>query len=143
MLASRRLAALLTLVLMVAAGCSTTGTSSSAPSAPPVPDATSTAAPVATATPAAIASSTPSPAPVAIKEGEPWIVYQWLADANGDGVTEQGVYLVRPEGRDQHPLLTDPASPSRILQPTRTGHPMASGSRSRRSPPKGWARSGL
>jgi TolB protein len=109
MLASRRLAALLLAILVVTAGCSGTTTSSSTPSAPPVPAATSTAAPVATATPAAIASSTPSPAPVAIKDGEPWIVYQWLADANGDGVTEQGVYLVRPDGRDQHLLLTDPA----------------------------------
>jgi Tol biopolymer transport system component len=108
MLASRRLAALLTAIVVVAAGCSGTVTGSRAPSEPPVPAASSTAAPAATVTPAAIASSTPSPAPVVIKDGEPWIVYQWLQDCGKDSC-DDGVYLVRPDGRDQHLLLTDPA----------------------------------
>ena len=57
------------------------------------------------AAPAALGAS-PDPSPVAIKDGEPWIVYEWAYDSDGDGVNENGVYLVRPDGRDQHLLLT-------------------------------------
>jgi Tol biopolymer transport system component len=84
------------------------GTSSGATSASPA--AVSTPTPP-TATVAAASSATPNPAPVAIKDGEPWIVYQWLQECGANGCDQQGVYLVRPDGRDQHPLLTDPASP--------------------------------
>jgi Tol biopolymer transport system component len=46
---------------------------------------------------------------MAIKDGEPWIVYQWLQDCDADGCDKQGVYLVRPDGSDKHLLLTTPA----------------------------------
>jgi Tol biopolymer transport system component len=108
MLASRRLTPLLISILVVAAGCSGTSTSASAPPAPPVAGTTSPPTPTVAAAPSA--TTVPSPTPVAIKDGEPWIVYQWLQDCDGDNCDQQGVFLVRPDGRDKHPLLTDPAS---------------------------------
>jgi len=56
-------------------------------------------------------SASPSPAlsPYAIKDGEPWIAYQWLQECDGDRCDRQGVYLVRPDGRDRHLLLPAPA----------------------------------
>jgi len=108
MLASRRLAALLTAILVVAAACSGTGTTSSTASAPPGASPTAMSTPTATVTPAAAPSATPSPAQVSIKNGEPWIVYQWCG---ANGCDQPRVYVVRPDGRDPHLLLTDPASP--------------------------------
>ena len=82
-------------------------TASPAPATTSAPSAT--AAP--TVAPAAVATASPSPdtTPVAIKDGEPWIAYQWLQECAGVSCDLQGVYLVRPDGRDQHLLLTDPA----------------------------------
>jgi Tol biopolymer transport system component len=54
-------------------------------------------------------AASPDPSPFAIKDGEPWIVYQWLQECVGEACDLQGVYLVRPDGRDQHLLLKDPA----------------------------------
>jgi Tol biopolymer transport system component len=91
----------LTAILLATAGCA-------APAASPV----GSTAPPATATPTlTIAQSpiAPSPSPYAIKDGEPWIVYEWLQECHGDSCGLQGVYLVRPDGRDQHLLLTTPA----------------------------------
>ena len=95
MLASRWLAALLTTIIVVAAACSGTGTSSSAPSASPGAPATSTAAPVATATPAA------TPTPITVLDGEPWIAFTWAPDQG------RGLYLVRPDGTDAHEIALD------------------------------------
>ena len=81
-----RLAALLTATLVLAAACS-------AASPPP----TASVAPTPTVA--------PDPTPFPIKDGEPWIAYQWLYDLNGVGVNEQGLQLVRPDGRDHHLLL--------------------------------------
>ena len=78
MVASRRLAALLTSILVVAAACAPTGTGSSGTSASPASASTSTPTVAATLTPTAIASAVPSPTPFAIKDGEPWIAYQWV-----------------------------------------------------------------
>jgi Tol biopolymer transport system component len=55
----------------------------------------------------------PAQTPFAIKDGEPWIAYEWVYDLNGVGVNEQGLQLVRPDGRDRHLLL--------LTAPT--GHP--------------------
>jgi Tol biopolymer transport system component len=100
-----KIASLLTAILVVAAACSGTGTTSSTPSAPPGASPTAMSTPTATVTPAAASS----PAPVAIKDGEPWIVYQWLQECGANGCDQQGVYVVRPDGRDPHLLFTDPA----------------------------------
>jgi Tol biopolymer transport system component len=40
-----------------------------------------------------------------MKDGEPWIVYT-QAYTDAAGVSGAGTYLVRPDGRDGHPLLT-------------------------------------
>ena len=65
---------------------------------------------MATLAPTATVAPTPSTASVAIKDGEPWIVYQWVQECGANGCDQQGTFLVRPDGRDQHLLLTDPAS---------------------------------
>jgi tricorn protease-like protein len=98
MLVSRRLVALLTGILLATNACASS--SSSTP-------AGSTARP-------ATASSTPTPTPAAtpfaIKDGEPWIAYEWVYDLNGVGVNEPGLQLVRPDGSGHHLLLlTSPA----------------------------------
>jgi Tol biopolymer transport system component len=51
---------------------------------------------------AASASVLPTTVPV-VGDGEEWLAYQWI-DATGDGI-----YLARPDGSDQHQLLTDMA----------------------------------
>jgi len=95
MLASRKLGALLTAILVVAAACSSTAKSSSGPSASPVAAAPPPATPAATVTPTA----TPEPNPFAILDGEPWIVYSW-----GPG---SGLSLMRPDGSDAHEIAPD------------------------------------
>ena len=101
MLASRRLAALLTAILVVAAACSGTGTSSSASSAPAAPAVTVPSTPTVAAAPTATTS--PTPTPIAVLDGEPWIVYQWLPkDKDGNAL-----YLMRPDGSDAHEIATD------------------------------------
>ncbi len=95
-----KLASLLTAGMLASAACAA-GTGPSGPSAPPAP--TSTPTPTVAVTPSA------TPTAIAILDGEPWIVYQWLQEFDADNPDKQGVYLVRPDGRDQHLLLTDPA----------------------------------
>ena len=63
----------------------------------------------ASATPvfaSAAASPTPmptvAPTPVAVLPGEPWIVYNWPIPDSG-----WALHLVRPDGSDDHPILTD------------------------------------
>ncbi len=94
MVASHKLVALLTAIPLFAGACST-GTSPS-PSLSTQPTTLS-------------ASPTPAATPYAVKDGEPWIAYQWLQEFDASFPDKQGVYLVRPDGRDQHLLLTAPA----------------------------------
>lgn len=105
---SRKVAALVTAILLVAGACS------SSPAAPAV--AGPSATPVTTVTPTLAATptvaATPTPISFAILDGEPWIVYQSPYDPDGDGVVDNGLYMVRPDGRDQHLVLT-----------TNAGHP--------------------
>jgi Tol biopolymer transport system component len=69
-----------------------------------------TSGPTATiVVPLSYASSTPALPSQAVRIGEPWIVYQWMA---GDG---DGLYLVRPDGSQGHRILGD--------LPPRTYHP--------------------
>ena len=99
LVASRRLAALLTTILLLVGACSTATSTGPSPSTQPT---------------ALLASPTASaPTPDAIKDGEPWIAYEWVYELNGVGVNEQGLQLVRPDGRDHHLLL--------LTAPT--GHP--------------------
>ena len=93
---STKLAALLAGILLLACACSTA--TSTGPSLSAQPTTLS-------------ASPTPAATPYAIKDGEPWIVYEW-AYTDPDGVVGGGIYLVRPDGRDAHLLLT-----------VRAGHP--------------------
>lgn len=79
MLASRKLAALLTVILVVASACSAAGAS------PPAP------------------SSMPSPTPIAVLPGEPWILYRWLRQDSD----KRGLFLARPDGSDVHGIVTD------------------------------------
>ena len=103
--ASRRLATLLTVLMLTTTACS-----SGAPPAPSTaPLAAATATPAATGASSPTTTPSPTPTPFAIKDGEPWIAYEWVYDPDGDGVSENGVYVVRPDGRDQHLLLAQPA----------------------------------
>jgi Tol biopolymer transport system component len=88
--------ALMAMVLLV--GCSGTAPSGVGPNASVatgvVPSARSSALAIASASPAASAEST-------MVADEPWIAYQWTR-AGGDSI-----YLVRPDGTDQHAILPD------------------------------------
>jgi Tol biopolymer transport system component len=98
-----KLASLLTAVMLASAACAT-GTGSSGPSASPA--VASTSVPQAAATPAVAetplaATPAPTPTPIAVLDGEPWIAYQWVPEHG------QGLYLMRPDGRDPHEIATD------------------------------------
>ena len=80
-----------------------------AATASPSPALTSAPTPAVSPTAPATLPASPAASPFAIADGEPWIVYQWLQECDGDNCNNQGVYLVRPDGRDQHLLLTTPA----------------------------------
>lgn len=57
--------------------------------------------PTATASPGSSPSASPSAPAAIVKDGEAWVVYQWL-DGNDDGI-----FLVRPDGTGHHPLVPD------------------------------------
>ena len=101
MITSHRSAVLLTAILVVAAGCSSTAASPSATSPSPVAAASAPSTPTATVAPTATATATPNPTPMAVLPGEPWIVYQWIAESGN------GLYLVRPDGSYGHRILED------------------------------------
>ena len=44
-----------------------------------------------------------SPSAPIVQPGEPWIVYQWETPS-------AGIYLVRPDGTDNHPVLAEPGT---------------------------------
>jgi Tol biopolymer transport system component len=98
MVASRRFAAVLTVTLVAAAGCSSAGTSSYATSASAVECATALSKPTATVTPTS--TPNPSPTPMSVLAGEPWIVYVWFEET-------QALFLTRPDGTDVHRILED------------------------------------
>jgi Tol biopolymer transport system component len=56
----------------------------------------------------AVVGASPDPYPFAIADGEQWIAYEWVYDSDGVSDNENGVYLVRPDGRDKHLLLSAP-----------------------------------
>ena len=101
MVASRRLAALLTAILVVAAACAPTSTGSSGTSASPAPASTST--PTVAATPTPTATPVPSPTPIAMLDGEPWIAYGWPRPTDG----RWAIFLMRPDGSDAHEIAAD------------------------------------
>ncbi len=87
-----KLASLVMAVILASAACAA-GTVSSGPSASPAPASTSTP------TVAAAPSATAAPTPIAVLDGEPWIVYSW-----GPG---SGLSLMRPDGSDAHEIAFD------------------------------------
>ena len=95
---ARQVAALVAAALLASTACSAAGPSRPGPSAsqasPPTVSATTGASP-STVTP------TPSPTPIAVLDGEPWIVYQW------DPERGQGLYLMRPDGSDSHEIAPE------------------------------------
>jgi Tol biopolymer transport system component len=96
MVASHKLAALLASILLLAGACSTGTQTGPSPSTQPT---------------ALLGSpSASAPTAYAIKDGEPWIAYEWVYDLNGVGVNEHALQLVRPDGSGHHLLLlTTPA----------------------------------
>ena len=86
MFASHKVTALLATILLVEAACS---------SGNPAP----------TASVASTESVAPASTPFPVKDGEPWIVYEWVYDLNGVGGNGSAIQLVRPDGRDHHLLL--------------------------------------
>jgi Tol biopolymer transport system component len=100
--AARRLAPLVAAAL-IASGCADTDRETASPSDGPnasiATDVVSSVAPSAPTTASASPSASAAPTVLA---GEPWIAYQWTR-AGGEG----GIYLVRPDGTDSHPLLPD------------------------------------
>ncbi len=90
---------LLVVVAVVLGACSPaaappSGAVSPSPSPAAIASSASTASPAATPPPA-------SPAPIAVKDGVPWIVYQW------DPERGQGLYLMRPDGSDAREISTN------------------------------------
>ena len=81
-------------ILVIASACSGSTASSTSPS-PRAPTST----PTVGAAPSAIPTSTP----IAVLDGEPWIVYEWLQE----GKDTKDLFLVRPDGSDAHVIATD------------------------------------
>jgi Tol biopolymer transport system component len=84
---------LVTAIVLVTTGCGSVGTSAPAGSTPPLA--------TATPTPASAPSSTPASSPLAVKDGEPWLVYGWARDESWY------LALMRPDGADAHEIITD------------------------------------
>ncbi len=95
MIASRRLVAVLSLLTTVAVACSSASVGTPGTSA--TPSATPTATSVAT---------TAAPTPIAVLDGEPWIVYEQGGHTDSAGVDGTGISMVRPDGPEPHLLIT-------------------------------------
>ena len=67
----------------------------------PLTSVTSTASSAAAAQVAP--TPTPVPTPMAIRPGEPWILYEWFQESKDT----KDLFLVRPDGSDAHPIVTD------------------------------------
>jgi Tol biopolymer transport system component len=76
-------------------------TAGSVPSGVATEAPSSASSPATTIAPATSVSASPSAPAAIVKPGEDWVVYQWL-DGNDDGI-----FLVRPDGTGQHPLVPD------------------------------------
>jgi len=74
---------------------------SSAVSPSPSPAAAVSSSP--TAMPDATPSPTAKPSPIAVKDGEPWIVYAWYQE----GKQTKDLFLARADGTDAHVIATD------------------------------------
>jgi Tol biopolymer transport system component len=94
---TRQVAALVAATLLASTACSAAGLTGSGPSASQASTPTASAT---TATSPSTVAPTPSPTPIAVLDGEPWIVYQW------DPERGQGLYLMRPDGSDAHEITT-------------------------------------
>ena len=101
MFASPKRASVLAVLSLLAVACSAAGTSPSAQSASPVAGATAPPASATTESPTLTAP--PRPTPMAIVDGEPWILYEWFQD----GKDTKDLFLVRPDGSDAHAIVTD------------------------------------
>jgi Tol biopolymer transport system component len=93
------LTALISLLVVAGCGPGTTSTTS-----PPSPTQVAASASSSAASAPVPTSSTPvgtaRPSPLAVQPGEAWIAFQWQ---RGPG---DGIFLMRPDGGDSHPLLT-------------------------------------
>ena len=98
MASTKQVAALVAAALLASTACSAAGPAGSRPSASQA--STRTASATTAASPSTVAP-TPSPTPIAILDGEPWIVYQW-AQEHG-----QAIYLMRPDGSDAHEIAPE------------------------------------
>lgn len=106
MFASRKLSALLPVLALMTAACTSGG--SPVPSA--TPGAAATAMPTAAGASSPTTTTSPERTPFAIGDGEAWIAYSWLQECAADPCDPtQGVFVVRPDGRDTHLLLATPA----------------------------------
>ena len=65
---------------------------------------TSQLASVGMESPTAVVSAIPSPTPIAVLDGEPWIVFGWPRVAT-DG--RWAIFLMRPDGSDAHEIAAD------------------------------------
>jgi Tol biopolymer transport system component len=83
---------------MLAAGACATGAGPSVRSTLP--------APVSTSSPVTVGTSSliPSPSPIAVVDGEPWIVFGWPR-VGADG--RWAIYLMRPNGSDIHEIVAE------------------------------------
>jgi Tol biopolymer transport system component len=52
-------------------------------------------------TPTVAVAPSATPTPIAVLDGEPWIIYQWVPEHGN------GLYLMRPNGSDPHEIATD------------------------------------
>jgi Tol biopolymer transport system component len=92
--------AIVAMLLVVACGPAAGRQSSSATARP----SSASAAPATPATPTLQPSMTPSPSPaIAILPGEPWILY----GRHVDDRPKKALYLVRPDGSDDHRILPE------------------------------------
>ncbi len=99
--ASHKRASVLAAVSLLAVACSSAGTNPPAPSASVAAGAT--APPASTTTKSPTATPPPRPTPMAIGDGEPWILFEWYRD----GKDTKDLFLVRPDGSDAHAIVTD------------------------------------
>ena len=81
-------------VMLVAAGCASVST---APS--PIVPASTTSYPG----PTAAASSGRTSGAIAVRDGEPWVLFAWYLP----GKNTKDLFLARPDGTDAHAILTD------------------------------------
>jgi Tol biopolymer transport system component len=96
--------------LLVSAVClvAVAACSGARPSVAIVPVATAESTPVSSVAPAPTLTPPPAPtgstpAPFAIKDGEPWIAYEWFQP----GKDNKDLLLVRPDGSDAHAIASD------------------------------------